>query len=673
MCGITGFISFSPRPSNELSFLARLQADSLVHRGPDDVGLWVDAGARVGLGHRRLSILDLSPAGHQPMHSNCGRYVLVFNGEIYNHHNLRKQLESEGVVSNWRGHSDTETLLAGFVHWGVHGTLMRTVGMFAIALWDIDTRTLILARDRYGEKPLYFGWVGKGLESAFVFGSELKALRVWPSFDSVISRQALAQYLQYSYVSAPLSIYQNIYKLEPGCILILQGEIPKLPPICPLRPGQVYGSLRMERWWSFSGMVGESLSRPLEEGDKSAESLVENYLRESISLQSLADVPLGAFLSGGVDSSLIVSLMQTQSNRPVKTFTVGFEEAGFDESPHACAIANHLGTEHHEIRMSEHDAIGIIPILPQIYDEPFADSSQIPTYLICQAARQHVTVALSGDAGDEQFGGYNRYYWGPRIWRRLACLPFGLREQILSHLGACSPQTLDRFLAWLPIIRPGEKIHKLVRASHHARSLDDLYFNLVSQLQNLDMLMLRSDEVITDREKILLSLEVPHFAPGEDALRMMFIDSLTYLSDDILCKVDRAAMACGLETRSPFLDHRIGELAWRLPLEMKIRKNDTKWILRQILYKYVPRELVERPKAGFSVPIGQWLRGPLREWADELLSEKRLLADGYFRPDLIRRCWAQHLEGRRDNVNALWTVLMFQAWLDNTAVSSNIS
>lgn len=667
MCGITGLVLTQGSTEEDLGRIAGTMADALVHRGPDDAGFWMDKAAGVALSHRRLAIIDLSVAGHQPMHSASGRYVMVFNGEVYNHLEMREELdyraprhERVGGVP-WRGYSDTETLLAAFECWGIEVTLQRCVGMFAIALWDRQTRVLTLARDRFGEKPLYYGWVGYGEERAFVFGSELKALKAYPGFDAPVCRQALAQYLRFMYVPAPRSIYEGIYKLEPGCLLTVEGRPPAEAPTKPLRPGQSHSSLALKRWWSLADAVEAGARNPVTE-EAEALRLLEEQLNQSVSMQSLADVPLGAFLSGGVDSSTIVALMQRQSTRPVKTFTIGFDEVGFDESPHAMAVARHLGTEHHEMRVTAQMAQDLIPRLPQMYDEPFADSSQIPTHLVCQAARQHVTVALSGDAGDELFGGYNRHFWGPRLWSRLGRWPYPARQVLSLTLGALPAQGWNALARPLGMVRPGEKLHKLARALKHTHSVDDLYRNLVSEWEDPAALVLGEGGAQVNEPCSLLDDPLPASGTGSNALLMMYNDAMSYLPDDILCKVDRAAMACSLETRVPFLDHRVVDLAWRLPLHMKVRGSEGKWALRQVLYKYVPRELIERPKAGFAIPIGRWLRGPLRDWAEALLAEPRL-QEGYLHPGPIRQAWAEHLAGRRDHTAKLWAVLMFQAWL----------
>lgn len=674
MCGITGFLSEAVRPAELLESLARVMSFSLEHRGPDDDGVWVDASSGIAFGHRRLAIVDLSSAGHQPMISACGRYVIAFNGEIYNHLELRKELEIECFASSqkivWRGHSDTETLLAGIEAWGLENTLKRCVGMFAIALWDRQTLTLSLARDRLGEKPLYYGWVGSEGTEAFAFGSELKAIRAYPGFTNKVCRQALAQYLRFMYVPAPRSIYQSIYKLEPGCILTLVGAPPTKAPPLPLQPGHRHGNLSIDRWWELANAVvlGSGNTQTKDE----LLSRLESVLLQAVQGQSLADVPLGAFLSGGVDSSTIVALMQQQAREhgiaPVKTFTIGFDEAGFDESPHALAVAKHLGTSHYEMRVNSKMAQDVIPALPWLYDEPFADSSQIPTHIVSKLARQHVTVALSGDGGDELFAGYSRYFWVPRIWNRLSILPLPARRAVGSALAAV-PVTLwndlgSSFLGkGLGVTLLGDKVHRLSARMRQVNNMDELYRSLVSEWSDPASLVLGENGAPVIEPMSLLDIPPP-LPDMEQPLPMMYQDSMTYLPDDILCKVDRAAMACSLETRVPFLDHRVVELAWQLPLNMKVRGNTGKWVLRQLLYKYVPKELIERPKVGFAIPIGQWLRGPLRDWAESLINERRLISEGYLLPGPICQAWAEHLSGRRDHTARIWSVLMFQAWLE---------
>lgn len=603
------------------------------------------------------------------MTSDKKRFVIAYNGEIYNHAQLRMELEAAGLAPPWRGHSDTETLLAAFEAWGVSRTLKKTVGMFALALWDTRDRTLYLARDRLGEKPLYYGWVA----GAFVFGSELKALRSYPGFSNRVCRLALAQYMRFMYVPAPLSIFEGIYKLEPGCVLALKG-LPA-PRSAPPEPGTLEGDLSLDRWWSFSSVIEQGVQNPINDPAAAAEAL-EECLKDAVRLQSLADVPLGAFLSGGVDSSTIVALMQIQSSRPVKTFTVGFEEQDFDESPFSKAVAQHLGTDHAELFVTATEAQAVISRLPLIYDEPFADSSQIPTHLVCAAARRLVTVALSGDAGDELFGGYNRYFWGPRVWERLSWLPFSARQGLGAMVEGLPSSAWDWLgapvNALLPrskgISRLGDKAHKMAARLKTVQNIDDLYLSLVSEWDSADILR-GAKEDFAELPRLLRDT-LPATGLGSAPLRMMALDTMTYLPDDILCKVDRAAMAVGLETRVPFLDPNVVELAWRLPLHLKIRGTEGKRILRQVLYKHVPRHLIERPKSGFAVPVAKWLRGPLREWAENLLQEERLEAEGFFHAGPIRQKWKEHLTGKRDHTHGLWAVLMFQAWLEALAVGA---
>ena len=500
MCGVTGFLMAPIRTEGELKETAEKMSNAIAHRGPDDANAWADAQAGIALGHRRLAIIDLSLAGRQPMTSSSGRFVVAFNGEVYNHLNIRAELLADGAAPDWRGHSDTETLLAAVDHWGIEAALNKTVGMFAIALWDVQEHTLHLARDRFGEKPLYYGWVGSGADRAFVFGSELKALRAFPGFDNPVCRQSLAQYMRFMVVPAPRSIYQGIYKLEPGCMLSIIGTPPADAPAQPLRPFANYQSLSLRRWWSLADVVQAGTENQLTDEVEALQKL-EECLSESIRLQLLGDVPLGAFLSGGVDSSAIVALMQQQAKEPVKTFTVGFEEAGFDESPHARAVARHLGTDHAELFVTAAEAQAVIAQLPAMYDEPFADSSQIPTYLVCRAAREHVTVALSGDAGDELFGGYNRYFWGPRIWAKLAWLPYPLRQALGASISALPvagwdalSHTVNTFLpSGKGIAQAGDKAHKLAVRLRGVRDLDDLYISLVSEWQD-PALVVRADD-----------------------------------------------------------------------------------------------------------------------------------------------------------------------------------
>ncbi len=647
MCGIAGILSLSPGDDALASIEAMTSA--LYLRGPDAGATFVERESGVALGHRRLAILDLSERGAQPMRSACGRYVIVFNGEIYNHLELRGELGARRPIA-WRGTSDTETLLECFVEFGVAETLKKSVGMFALALWDRRERRLTLARDRFGEKPLYYGYVGRGSKTAFVFGSELKALRAHPAFDNPVDGVAVNLFLQYCYVPTPLSIYEDVFKLEPGTTLSLG------PEDAPTRRRSI------EPYWDYQSVVLAGLSAPLLD-EREALDRLEATLSDAVALQLVADVPVGAFLSGGIDSSTIVALMQARSSRRVKTFTIGFEEAGFDEAPHAREVARHLETDHHEIHVTPEETRAIVPRLPEAYDEPFADSSQIPTSIVCAVARRSVTVALSGDAGDELLGGYNRYVLGPSLWRRLAAAPAPLRAALGALIGRLPSAAWDAAM-----LMPGlggklapfkDKAYKLAPALGSMQSADDLYRALATEWREQDAPAVTEAEVATRFAHPRVDPRI--CAPAE---RMMVFDALTYLPDDILTKVDRAAMSVSLETRVPLLDHRVAELAWRLPLSMKIRDGAGKWALRQILYRHVPRALVERPKAGFAIPIGAWLRGPLRDWADELLSENNLRANGLLQVETVRRLWLEHRSGQRDWTLRLWNLLMLQAWLE---------
>jgi asparagine synthase (glutamine-hydrolysing) len=656
MCGIAGLVG---NDMHEGSAIARRMADRLSHRGPDAGGAWAEGG--VALGHRRLSILDLSPAGAQPMHSACGRWVIVFNGEIYNHLDLRRSLEAESAAPDWRGHSDTETLLAAVARWGLDEALRRSAGMFALAIWDRRARRLWLARDRIGEKPLYWGWAGRAL----VFGSELKALAAHPDFAGGIDRGALVQYLRFSYVPVPRSIHPGIYKLEPGTTLELDAPPPAAPPSEPLRPGGRHGSISIRRWWDLNTVTESGARDPLVDPGQAVAAL-EATLSAAVARQMLADVPLGAFLSGGVDSSTIVALMQRHSARPVRTFTIGFDDPAFDESPHAEAVARHLGTDHQTLRVTAGEARDVIPVLPDLYDEPFADSSQIPTHLVCRAARAQVTVALSGDAGDELFGGYNRYVLGPGIWRRIAWMPPGMRRALGAAACSVPRAGWDSVGAIVNKVRPqgsglaslGDKVHRVGDRLRRVNSLDDLHRSVTSIWTEPQLLLATS---LTEPHSTLDD-PLPRSGVEDPAAWMMVQDLRSYLPDDILCKVDRAAMGVGLETRVPFLDPEVIALSARLPVGLKIREGRGKWVLRQVLYRHVPAELIDRPKAGFAIPVGPWLRGPLRDWAEDLLAPDRLAADGLLNPAPIRQAWAEHLSGRRDWTARLWVILMFQAW-----------
>jgi len=648
MCGLTGFWQPTNFSADTARAVAGQMAERIAHRGPDDFGVWVDESAGIALAHRRLSILDLSAAGHQPMLSEAGRYVIVFNGEIYNYLELRRLLENGGT-RQWRGHSDTETLLAGFESWGIEETLRRSFGMFAIALWDRMQKTLTLARDRIGEKPLYYGFQ----KGTFVFGSELKSLKAHPDFVGEIDRDVLGTYLRHCYIPAPYSIYKGIHKLLPGTY----AQFP-----FGLAPKAMH-SVTPKPYWSLAEIVARGGAQPFQGSDADAIAVLDESLRQAIGLQMVADVPLGAFLSGGVDSSTVVALMQAQSSRPIRTFSIGFDETGYNEAVYAKRVANHLGTNHTEHYVSSAEAMQVIPLLASMYDEPFADSSQIPTFLVSRMARRHVTVSLSGDAGDELFCGYNRYLLAD-LWKRFAWIPYRLRRSMGSLIASIPSSTWDgifqnagRLAAFPPNM--GDKLGKLASRLERVDGSGELYYSLVSEIQNPDQALIDAKERVTWLTGIGLKTK---FLDAK--LQMMYLDGMTYLPDDILVKVDRAAMCNSLETRVPFLDPGVMELAWSLPISMKVRDGKTKWILRQVLYKYVPKELIERPKMGFGIPVNEWIRGPLRQWAEGLLDESRMKREGFFDTQFIRLRWKEHLSGTRNWQTLLWAVLMFQAWLE---------
>tara|TARA_R100001440_G_scaffold25074_8_gene40900 strand:- start:110259 stop:112067 length:1809 start_codon:yes stop_codon:yes gene_type:complete len=597
------------------------------HRGPNDYGIWCDDEQGIGIAHNRLAIVDLSAAGHQPMTSACERYIIAFNGEIYNHLALRSQLELEGEAPAWRGHSDTETLLACFEAWGIERSLQAAVGMFAVALWDIKERQLTLARDRMGEKPLYWGWCNETL----MFGSELKALKAYPGFNAKVDRNALALLLQYNAIPAPYSIYEGIQKLSAGHMV-------------QVRRGDRAGEALPKAYWALNEVVEAGAANSLMGSDDEAVTALEQCITQSVKGQMLADVPLGAFLSGGVDSSTVVALMQQQSSRAVRTFAIGFNEPGYDEAQFAKKVAEHLGTDHTELYVGTQDALSVIPDLPSIYCEPFADSSQIPTFLVSKMAKQQVTVALSGDGGDELFGGYNPYQFAPKVWRAIRRLPLKLRKLAVVVLSdAPVPDKLQKLLRVLP-----------------SADREAFYDALMSHWQ-------QPEQAVIGAEPVPTLMNSPSRWPKTDSFEhwMMAVDSKQYMSDDILVKVDRAAMANSLETRVPLLDHRVVEFAWQLPLHQKIRNGTGKWALREVLYRHVPREMIERPKKGFSIPLAQWLRGPLRDWAEALLDQTRLKREGYFHAAPIRKLWSEHQNGKHDNALRLWSILMFQAWLEH--------
>jgi asparagine synthase (glutamine-hydrolysing) len=690
MCGIVGFLKKSKfKDSYPRSVIINRMLSAISTRGPDYTDQWEDSTNTLNIGHARLSIVDLTSLGNQPMHSESGRYVISFNGEIYNHQLLRKELDSsisnplsnyvdndfdessideksnlksldnldflkrDKTVTNWRGNSDTETLLACFDAWGIQASIERAVGMFAIAVWDKKLKILTLIRDRLGEKPLYYGWHGSGDKAVFLFGSELKALKQHPDFDASIDRNALCLFMRHGYVPAPYSIYQGIEKLEPGCLVIISVNQQK--PI-------------VTRYWSATQIAIAGVAAPFAGTPSNAVDTLEGLLKSSIQQQMVADVPLGAFLSGGIDSSTVVALMQTLSSQPVKTFTIGINHDSYNEAVQAKAVAKHLGTDHSEVYVSHNQARDVIPLLPSLYCEPFADSSQIPTFLVSKLARQQVTVSLSGDAGDELFGGYNRYVLVDRLWRNLSALPMVFRQIAAHCIQVVPPGAWDRVAKPLQSVLPktlhqanlGDKLHKAATVLCESK-VNLIYLRLVSQWNNPASVVIGGNEPITH-----LIGEAPELQGLDEIQRMMLLDTISYLPDDILVKLDRATMGVSLEGRVPFLDHRIVEFAWQLPQNLKIRNGVSKWVLREVLYRHVPKEIMDRPKMGFGVPIGDWLRGPLRDWAEALLDKERLEREGFFHSAPIREKWQAHLSGSRNWQHHLWTVLMFQAWLENS-------
>jgi asparagine synthase (glutamine-hydrolysing) len=640
MCGFAGFCQSDGQTQASLRAQVRAMATTLAHRGPDDADEWVDETTGVALGFRRLAIIDLSPGGRQPMHSPSGRYVITFNGEVYNFRELRNELEQHGYV--FRGSSDTEVMLAAIEGSGLENAVRRFVGMFAFVLWDRKTRRLSLVRDRLGIKPLYYGWMGR----TFLWGSELKALRVHPAFRAEIDRGALTLLMRHNYVPAPYSIYKGILKLPPGCSLTI--DISKTGYPSPVA------------YWSVREAFEKGAANPFTGSEDEAIQRLDVLLRDAVKLRMIADVPLGAFLSGGVDSSTVVALMQSQSRHSVKTFSIGFEEASYDEAIHARAVADHLGTDHRELYATAAEAQRVIPRLPEIYDEPFSDPSQIPTFLVSRLTRQHVTVSLSGDGGDELFGGYDRYFTANAIWRAIRRVPVLWRRSLAKII--CAADTGHRIRTraeMLAMPTPQALYHRIM--SHWKRP---------------------AEIVIGGFEPPSLLAGLNGHVEFKDFYRhMMYADTVAYMPDDVLAKVDRASSAVSLEARVPLIDHRVVEFAARLPTAMKIRNGQGKWILRQVLYKYVPARLIDRPKMGFGVPIDSWLRGPLRDWAETLLSERRLRAEGFFNPEPIRGKWAKHLARHCDWHYYLWDVLMFQAWLEHqqeihqqlTCVESTVS
>lgn len=646
MCGFAGIYTASGAPADALIADVRRMSTTIAHRGPDDAQEWADASAGVVLGFRRLAILDLSELGRQPMASPSGRFTMVFNGEVFNHRSLRVELEAAGC--RFRGHSDTEVVLAAFERWGIADATRRLRGMFAVAVWDAERRTLSLIRDRLGKKPLFV----HARQGLVTFGSELKALVAGPAFDRELDQEALAQYLRYLYVPAPRTIYRHATKVMPGHILTITDPSRPLPDAVP--------------YWSISEVASRGLADPFRGSDEEAVDEFDRLLSDAVRLRMEADVPLGALLSGGIDSSAVVAVLQQHAARPVRTFSIAFEAAEHNEAHHAASVAKHIGTDHTEVLLTGEDALAVVPKLPEIFDEPHADTSQIPAYLICAVARRDVTVALSGDGGDEVFGGYNRYTYGERMLQRMMAVPGPARRMVSAGLGSLSTESWNRaHRAMSPVLParlrhrlPGEKLHKLGRLMA-ADSLPRMYRSLVSAWQHPEEVVAGHGDG-TDRMQEVLARRKPERFMD----RMMLADQLTYLPDDQLAKVDRVSMAVSLEVRVPLLDHELVEFSWRLPHHMKVRNAEGKWILRQALFRRVPRALLERPKMGLSVPLAAWLRGPLRDWAESLLATAHLQRGGALRPEPIREAWGQLLAGRDEPALALWSVLVFEAWKD---------
>jgi asparagine synthase (glutamine-hydrolysing) len=659
MCGIAGMMRVADNGRDNLGETVGRMIATLAHRGPDAEGVWSDAANRICFGHRRLSILDLTAAGAQPMHTDCGRFSVTFNGEIYNHLDIRKRLEAEKGAPNWRGHSDTETLLYAVRHWGIAGALERFIGMFAFAVWDARERTLTLCRDRFGEKPLFYGWTGRDL----VFASELKALSAHPRWNGQIDRNALTSFMRYSYVPAPWTIWQGVRKLDPGSFVTFTPRE---------KPGDLP---EPESYWSMRDKVAAAQKDRVRDPVDATNEL-ERLMSQSVQRQSLSDVPLGAFLSGGIDSSTVVALMQKQSTRPVKTFSIGFAEAEFNEAEHARGIARHLSTDHTELIVSPADARGVIPNLAQMYDEPFGDSSQIPTHLVSALARKSVTVSLSGDGGDELFGGYNRHVWGGRLHARFGALPGPVKRALAMLIGLIAPEPANSLGhaagKILPrkyqLIRAGDQLAKIGRIVD-SQTFDDMYRRLSSIDDEPSMIVIGGAEPAS-----WFNRQMADVCGVIDPLdRMTLSDALSYLSDDILQKVDRAAMAVSLETRVPFLDKDVAEFSCRVPPDMKVKDGEGKWLVRQVLERHVPKHLTDRPKTGFGIPLDDWLRGPLKSWASDLLATERLKQQGWFDAARVQSVWRDHLGGARNHGSWLWNVLMAESWADKWARPARVA
>lgn len=649
MCGFAGFLGGNIAKSSELSDATLVSmATEISTRGPDSSGSWSDVNNAVGMSHRRLSILDLSLTGNQPMVSKSERYTIAFNGEIYNHLDLRYKLEDEIGVISWKGTSDTETLLMCIDSWGVHVTLSQLIGMFAFSLWDNTKKTLTLARDRLGEKPLYYGWHGVGNDKAFLFGSDLNAIKAYPNFNAIVNRNALCLFLRHNCIPSPHCIYEGFNKLDPGCYLNIS-------------PYQT--TPQITRYWDAKALVQSGAHDPLKGDFLEISQNLETKIIKAVKRQSISDVPLGAFLSGGVDSSVITALLQSQSTNPVKTFTIGFEEESYNEAIYAKKIAQHLGTEHTELYVSSKDSLDLIPELSNIYGEPFADSSQIPTFLLSVLAKKNVTVVLSGDAGDELFCGYNRYNFADDLWHRLEFLPSSSKNLLAKVLMSLPSRFWDKASSFSigsdSSSRLAEKIQKVCGVLS-ANSPETLYYDLISDCKNPSEWVIdgtEPEEIITQNKDYYKKLGSKRF--------MMLEDILGYLPNDILTKVDRASMGVSLEARVPFLDHELVEETFKVPISMHLYGGKSKAILRNILYKYVPQDLIDRPKMGFGVPLDIWLRGPLKDWAEDLLGEKRLENEGFFVTDKVRLIWKEHIDGSKNWSSQLWNILMFQSWLEN--------
>lgn len=646
MCGVAGFLDLkSETPEPMMTDQIVSMTDTMVHRGPDSSGIWSAPEQGVALGHRRLAIIDLSAAGHQPMVSACGRFVATYNGEIYNFPDLRNHLEKKG--HRFRGHSDTEVLLASVAEWGVQRAVEKFIGMFAFGLWDRQESRLYLVRDRLGIKPLYYGRIG----DLFLFGSELRSIVAHPRFSPEIDRNALALYFSRNYVPCPFSIYRGIFKLPPGTILNVSVAADY--------------SESMQPYWSLHDVAAAGASNPFTGDTGQAANELESILSDAVKRRMIADVPLGVFLSGGIDSAVVTSLMQAQSNRPIKTYTIGYDEADFDEAGHAQAIARHLGTDHTSLTVTPAEAFAVLPELGQMFDEPFADASQIPTFLVSKLARESVKVVLTGDGGDEIFGGYTRHLWSERITRIAARLPKGSHSLVARSLTVLAPHQWDQILRFLPPglrqSKPGSKLHR-VASLLDAPDAAEVYRRVMSHWAEPENLVRESrlPDTILDRHGDWPALP-------DTTSTLMFLDGVTYLPDNCLAKVDRASMAVSLEARTPILDHRVVEFAWRLPLGLKISNGAGKQILREVLFRHVPRDMIERPKMGFGVPVRDWMRGPMRDWTESLINEGRLREEGILNADLVSHLWQQHLTGRRDWYNQIWSVVMFQAWRDATS------